>query len=271
MKQRPPALGFLALASSFSLLISGPSARASEPDHSSHRHATTMSDEAMRKMADSYWETHKRVGTSATIEGAPAATFRVANFAFSNAANGSTTAEIVAGQSVLWQWVVGSHTVTSGTDETDPNAGALFNQPSDTFNRTFTFTFNTPGTYPFFCFFHGEINGMKGQVIVTQPAGVEPLPDNGQATGFAAGPLPNPTRAGISFRFSLRTPGPARAEVFDTRGRRIATVLDRELPAGLYAGSWDGRTRTGVASAGIYYLRLRLPGFAASRRFAITH
>ena len=75
----------------------------------------------------------------------------------------------------------------------------------------------------------------------------------------------------MSFQFALREVGQARAEVFDARGRLVACVLDRQLGTGSFAASWNGRNAAGaLASPGIYYLRLRLPGFTDSRRIVIA-
>lgn len=228
-----------------------------------------MTDAAMKRWAESWWASHPRVGT-ASVQ-APAATFTVRNFYFDKDNNASTqvdTAKIMIGESVLWTWIIGFHTITSGVDSGDPDAGTLFNQPSDSGNQQFTFTFNAAGTYPFFCTFH-EFLDMKGVVVVSSPVGVEPLP--GAALGFTAGPTPNPAKAGAELGFALRQPGRAHAEVFDVRGRLVAVILDRHLPTGSHAATWDGRSLAGgMAPAGIYYVRLRLPGFTGARPLVIA-
>ena len=62
-----------------------------------------------------------------------------------------------------------------------------------------------------------------------------------------------------------------RAEVLDVRGRRIATVLDQGFAAGSYAAAWNSHDDRGAsAPAGVYYLRLRVPGLTETRRFVIT-
>ena len=219
-------------------------------------------------MANSWWSTHARVGATSALP--PAATFTVHDFYFDLDNNPATldTAKILVGQSVQWQWVNGIHTITNGTGSGDPNEGLIFDQPSESSSPQFTFTFNSAGTFPFFCRFH-EIDGMFGTVVVKSAAGVEPGP--GPSLGFTSGPTPNPSAAGARFGFALSQPGPALAEVYDVRGRLVAIVLDRSLPVGPHEAAWDGRSQTGsLARAGIYYVRLRLPGFAGSRRLAIA-
>lgn len=238
---------------------------ATAQDHS----RMVMSGEAMRARADAYWAVHERVGSaSRTLEAAPAATFTVNNFFFDDGAAGQVdTAQILVGESVMWQWIAGTHTITSGTGTSDPSMGSLFNQPSDVSNQQFTFTFGTAGTYPFFCQFH-ELSNMKGVVVVTDPTGVGP-PSGSTALGFIRGPAPNPTRSGTVFHFALPTGGHARADVFDASGRRVAVILDDDLAAGPHTASWNGRTPTGLAGTGVYYVRLRLPGYDQSRQIVV--
>jgi hypothetical protein len=86
-------------------------------------------------------------------------------------------------------------------------------------------------------------------------------------TGAEDGPLylsfalrqnaPNPFRDGTAIAFQLPQPERARLEIFDVAGRKVATVLERELPAGAHRVVWDGRDAAGnEVSAGIYFYRL---------------
>lgn len=77
---------------------------------------------------------------------------------------------IQAGETVHWTWVGSNHTVTGGTA---PNADNLFCSPNDmncgTANpsnsgATYDHTFNTAGTFQYFCQIHGS--AMTGTVVV---------------------------------------------------------------------------------------------------------
>ncbi|MGH7729789.1 MAG: cupredoxin domain-containing protein [Candidatus Eiseniibacteriota bacterium] len=258
----PPTFAGVALALS---LVWIPTVRAA--GHEGHA-SGPMTDAAMKRWADAWWATHPRVGKESLQPAA--ATFTVTNFRFdadNNALTQVDTVTILEGETVLWQWVAGIHSITNGTGIADPEAGTLFDQPSSVGSPQFSFQFGTPGTFPFFCRPH-EINNMTGVVKVLSPVGVErPI----EPLGFTDGPVPTPTRSGVTFGFGLRVPGRALAEVFDAGGRRIARVLDRDLDAGRHAGAWDGRTAGGApAGAGLYYLRLRLPGYESSRLIVIA-
>jgi plastocyanin len=246
---------------------------AAPANHAAHAGHAAMGDVEMRRWADAYWATHPRVGPAASpreIQGADA-TVTVSGTIFNadgNAATQVDTVRISVGQSVLWQWVNGIHSITSGTGFADPNAGLVFDQPSDTFNRQFLFTFAQAETVPYFCSPH-ELLEMKGIVIVTAPVEVPPSPA-GQAIGFVSGPWPNPSTRGASFRFALGEAGRVRADVVDARGRHVTTIVDRTYPAGQHEAAWDGRGPGGRAPAGTYWLRLRVPGFTGGRTLVLT-
>ena len=145
----------------------------------------------------------------------------------------------------------------------------LFDVPSDFSHTTFSFQFNSAGTVPFFCRVHESFN-MRGVVIVSPPASVQPVAGGADGIGFTASPWPNPARGPTTFRFSLRVAGHARASVYDAAGRLVAVPVDRDLPAGAYAAAWDTRRRDGSpAPPGTYLLSLEVPGAAQSRRIVI--
>jgi plastocyanin len=81
----------------------------------------------------------------------------VQNFVFTPAAD-----SIAAGDVVRWNWVGGIHTTTSGKVGS-PNG--LWDAPLDQSNTFFQRTFNTPGTFPYHCTFHG-LGGMTGTITV---------------------------------------------------------------------------------------------------------
>jgi plastocyanin len=55
------------------------------------------------------------------------------------------------------------HTVTSGTDSSDPNMGKEFDSSMLSQNQTFSHKFDTAGEFPYFCQLHPT---MVGKVIV---------------------------------------------------------------------------------------------------------
>ncbi len=88
-----------------------------------------------------------------------------------------STVVITPGDQVTWVWSSGSHTVTSGTGPTDPDVGLLFDAPLDGSNTTFSFTFNSTGTFPYFCRPHFGF-GMIGEVVVEEDDDGDGIPNS---------------------------------------------------------------------------------------------
>ena len=69
-------------------------------------------------------------------------------------------------------------------------------------------------------------------------------------------PTPNPMRGRGRVAFDLDVPGRVRLEVFDVRGRQVATALDGSLAAGAHAVDLE----VGALPAGVYVVRLSASG-----------
>jgi hypothetical protein len=84
-------------------------------------------------------------------------------------------------------------------------------------------------------------------------------------------PSPNPVIDELRFGVELTRAGPVRVLVHDATGALVATLVDRELPAGRHAQSWHPVNARGDRLAnGIYFLRLEAPGVRAARPFVVT-
>lgn len=259
-----------------SLTLSLLTARHALADHShgSHdAHAThEMSEADMKRAVDAWFAAHPAHG-GVLLGGAVADTFLVRNFLFDTngiLSSAVDTARIEVGQSLMFKWVSGTHTTTSGAPS-DPDAGSLWDAPISNLSpatREFTVNFPAAGTFRFFCRPHGELSNMVGVVVVSENTVDAPAP-RVTVAGFVGGLTPNPTRGGAVFRFALTRAGRARVEVFDASGRRLGRVLDRTLEAGEHAGAWDGRVHGTRAAAGVYYLRLALAEGTQTRRLVV--
>jgi hypothetical protein len=107
-------------------------------------------------------------------------------------------------------------------------------------------------------------------VPVLMGVGGEPIDVRDEATPSALvvePNLPNPFQRGTSFAFSTPTDGHVRLEVYDLTGRRVATPVDRELPAGPHAVHWNGRGEGGsLLAPGVYYYRVSTTGGTSEMR-----
>jgi plastocyanin len=79
----------------------------------------------------------------------------VSDFAFTPSAK-----TVAVGATVQWQWNGGTHNVTWVTSS---GSGDSPTQSSGTYSRTF----NTAGTYAYYCTLHGTpTSGMRGSIVV---------------------------------------------------------------------------------------------------------
>lgn len=78
------------------------------------------------------------------------------------------------------------------------------------------------------------------------------------AEAFGLAPVrPNPFGSSAEIAFTLDREGKTRLEVIDVSGRRVTTLVDREMAAGRHAISWNGSDSDGQAvAAGLYFVRL---------------
>ncbi len=72
-------------------------------------------------------------------------------------------------------------------------------------------------------------------------------------------PWPNPSAGGVTVPFELPEPARVTLRVFDVLGREVATLIDRDLPAGRHEAAWD------AGSGGAYIIRLEAGSFTRSR------
>ncbi len=129
----------------------------------------TMSDADMQALAAAHYTAvpaHGFVATATTVVAAD--TFLVSNYQFNADHNSATQVDVVhitAGQSVMFKWVNGIHTSTNGLSS-DVTPGLLWDFLVDTGHHETIVAFPTPGTYPFFCQYHGDLFNMVGTVVV---------------------------------------------------------------------------------------------------------
>jgi hypothetical protein len=93
----------------------------------------------------------------------------------------------------------------------------------------------------------------------------------GSGAPFHVGlPIPNPTSGEVDLRFVLPARVPVRVQMFDAAGRRIATVMNEELSAGLHSAHWNGLDDAGrPVHEGIYFARFNSPAGHATVRIAV--
>jgi len=106
--------------------------------------------------------------------------------------------------------------------------------------------------------------------MIAVVAGVEP-PGNVVPAALWTGAIGEP---GGRARVWFATPaaGHVSLALFDVRGRRVVTLVDREETSGRHALQWDGHDGAGRrVSPGVYWLRLSLGNQSASGRLVLAY
>lgn len=110
-----------------------------------------------------------------------------------------------------------------------------------------------------------RLSGMSTAPVTTAVG-----PEAGAASLTLHAAVPNPTSSSTLLRFSLARASRAELSVYDVRGRRVRTLVERDLAAGPHEARWDGRDGDGRAQgAGIYFYRLSTPEGAVTRRLTL--
>ncbi len=80
----------------------------------------------------------------------------------------------------------------------------------------------------------------------------------------------NPFSDRAELVLSMPSPGNARVDVFDVRGRLVTTLTSGTLPSGEHRLEWNGADRSGhPVSAGIYFVRAQVDGWRSSKKLVL--
>jgi len=81
---------------------------------------------------------------------------------------------------------------------------------------------------------------------------------------------PNPFNPTTTITLSLPQDSRVSLQVYDVTGRKVRTLADQPLPAGVHKIAWDGRNEGGEAvSSGVYIYRVQAGAFVESRKMVL--
>jgi plastocyanin len=158
---------------------------------------------------------------------------------FVDQVSNTSTSVINEGDTVQWIWQSGPHSTTSGTCSSTCTADGKWDSGVNSNPHTFNFTFNTAGTFPYFCSIH--TTAMIGKVIVN------PVVTNTNDSG--AGSL----RQAI---LDLNADPDLTTITFNIPGGGVHTIIPLSaLPVMTHPGVLDGTSQPGwVANAPVIEL-----------------
>lgn len=95
---------------------------------------------------------------------------------------------------------------------------------------------------------------------------------DGPVTEFALSSLrPNPTAGQTLIQYQLPQASHVRLSIVDLRGRIVSRVIDNEVGPGRHTANWSGRTATGPAAAGVYFVIFEAGGNRFHKKLVLTH
>jgi hypothetical protein len=102
---------------------------------------------------------------------------------------------------------------------------------------------------------------------ITVPGPVAAAPAASVALIELSAPSPNPSSSATRMELALPAAASVDLAVYDAAGRRVASLVHTDLPAGRRSVTWDGRgSDGGRVAAGLYFARLITPQGSATRR-----
>jgi hypothetical protein len=88
---------------------------------------------------------------------------------------------------------------------------------------------------------------------------------------LALGVYPNPLRSWAAVEYALPVAGRVSVKVYDALGRVVRDLVGRNMAAGRYSVTWDGRTASGNRVAeGVYFCELATPAGTRQRKLVVT-
>jgi FlgD Ig-like domain len=99
------------------------------------------------------------------------------------------------------------------------------------------------------------------------PTGVGNVPALG---GLSISAHPNPFNPQTTIHYRVPAHGDVRLEVYNLRGEKVATLVNRAQDAGTFTATWNGMSDTGNAvSSGVYFARLTAAGATRSTKLVL--
>ena len=116
----------------------------------------------------------------------------------------------------------------------------------------------------------GELSYMSLDVTFTYQGSEEGGENTPVYTSSLNQNYPNPFNPETTISYSLATPGNVELSVYNIRGQKVKTLIDRHCDAGENTATWNGTDETGKnVSGGVYLYRLQTQDQALTRKMIL--
>jgi hypothetical protein len=142
---------------------------------------------------------------------------------------------------------------------------SYYAQAFDSLPDVDSYTASGPGGYDYPSLFRVGVTGTAIGPDINSTTGVEDMDHLGDSRLKA--PKPNPSAGSSAISFYLPTPATVRLGIYDVQGKKIRSLVEGALPAGLHSVTWNGTTSKGTLGAtGVYFYRLEVNGKPSGER-----
>ena len=169
------------------------------------------------------------------------------------------TLNISVGDTVVWQWIEGTHTTTS-----DSTTGQnVWNEPIDAGHQVFRFVITAPGNHGYYCIPHQGL-GMVGTIVASPVNGVDDELNQPEKFQLSQN-YPNPFNPTTSIKYAIGSRQFVTLKVYNLLGKEIATLVNEEKSAGEYKVEFIGNN----LPSGIYFYELKAGNITQTKKMML--
>ena len=109
-------------------------------------------------------------------------------------------------------------------------------------------------------------SGFSNDAIAEVDAGGIPLPLVTELNGN----YPNPFNPDTNIKFSIHEAGDVRIDIFNSKGQKIRTLVNKYLSINFYNMVWDGKDNNGVnVSSGVYFYKMDAGRYTSTKKMIL--
>ena len=174
------------------------------------------------------------------------------------------TLNISVGDTVVWQWIEGSHTTTS-----DSTTGQnVWDEVIDASHQVFRFVITIPGNHGYYCRPHKNI-GMVGTIIASPVNSVNDETNQPEKFQLSQN-YPNPFNPTTSIKYAIGSRQFVTLKVYNLLGKEIATLVNEVKPAGTYEVTFNRHSgEVWNLPSGIYFYELKAGSFTQTKKMML--